>query len=269
LVENIGGWDRVKSALDEIRVCHDESQAFFSGVFDQLDLLCGSLLSRRQQIEKLGAERGENNPATDAAEKHRLDSMAKEYEEGRAEIRGTLQTAQDQIARLAAAAEDLSAARSEFQSVRDELARHGEELAAIRSQTLAASQEVESSINNKIHDMEQQQSLLEKQRAAVEKELASVGDRAAEIADLLAEQKRMSAPQQGQWAEEMRQMRALLENMVRQTAQGKRQAEPSPDLKPISRVAAVATGDPVLESVLAQFEILQQDRVLRRSESGS
>ena len=297
LVENISGWDRVTSALDEIRVCHEDSQAFFGGVFDQLDSLCGSLLSRQQHIEKLGAQRRDNISATDDAEKHHWDSLLKEFEEGRAEIRGAQRTAQEQIARLAAAAEDLTAARIEFQTVRGELARHGEELTAIRSQTLSASQEVESSIKNKIremdeqrsllekerearekaaesniknkiHDMEQQQSLLEKERSAVEKELASVGDRAAEIADLLAEQKRVSAPQQGQWAEEMKQMRALLENLTRQIADSKRQVESSPAVKPLSGVAAAASSDPVLGSVLAQFELLQQDRVFRRSESG-
>ena len=126
LVENISGWDRVTSALDEIRVCHEESQTFFGGVFDQLDLLYGTLLSRQQHIEKLGAQRRDNIPATDAVENHRWDSLLKEFEEGRAEIRGAQQTAQEQIVRLAAAAEDLTAARSEFQTVRGELARHGE-----------------------------------------------------------------------------------------------------------------------------------------------
>ncbi|MGA2798782.1 MAG: hypothetical protein ABSE63_14470, partial [Thermoguttaceae bacterium] len=144
-------------------------------------------------------------PATDAVENQRWDSLLKEFEEDRAEIRGA---------------------------------------------------------------MEQQQSLLETERAAMEQELASVGNKTAEIAELLAEQKRMSDPQQGQWAEEMRQMRALLENLTRQITENKRQVESSPAVKPQSGVAAVASGDPVLESVLAQFEVLQQDRVFHRSESG-
>ncbi|MGD0653915.1 MAG: hypothetical protein ABSA16_06185 [Thermoguttaceae bacterium] len=53
LTENIGGWERITSALDEIRVCHEENLAFFGGVFDQLDSLCVSLLSREQQLENL------------------------------------------------------------------------------------------------------------------------------------------------------------------------------------------------------------------------
>jgi hypothetical protein len=107
LTENIGGWERITIALDEMRVCHEENLAFFSGVFDQLDSLCGSLLSREQQLEYL----------------------------------------------------------------------------------------------------------------------------------------------------------------TRQIAESRRQAEPSPAVKPPSGVAAAASGDPVLESVLAQFELLQQDRLFRRSET--
>ncbi len=297
MVENIVGWDRVRSALDEIRVCHEESQTFFGGVFDQLDSLCGTLLTREQQVEKLAAEGRDNISPTDPLENNRWDSLLKEFEAGRAEIRGTQQTVQEQIVRLAAAGEDLTAARNEFQAVRGELARQGEELAAIRAQTMTASEEVESNIKNKIremeeqrslmetqreamenvvesniknkiHDVEQQQAFLEKARAVMEKELATVGNRAAEIADLLAEQKRISAPQQGQWGEDLQQMRAMLENLTRQIAESKRQIASAPPVKPLSRVAAAASGDPVLESVLAQFEVLQQDRIFRRSEAG-
>jgi chromosome segregation ATPase len=267
LTENIGGWERITSALDEIRVCHEENPAFFSGVFDQLDSLCGSLLSREQQVEKRGAERRESISAPDAIENNRWDSLLKKLEEDRAEIRGEQQSVQQQIVRLAAAAEDLTAARSEFQAVRGELARQGEELTAVRSRTLAASQEVEESIKNKIRDVEQQQSLLEKERAAMEKGLESVGNRAAEIAELLAEQKRLSDTQQNHWEEDLRQMRTLLEGLTRQIAERRRQAESSPAVKPTSGVAAAASGDPVLDSVLAQFELLQQDRLFRRSET--
>ena len=124
----------------------------------------------------------------------------------------------------------------------------------------------DSNIQNKIHDVEQQQALLEKEREAMEKELASVGNKAEEIAGLLAEQKRASSPQQPAWAEDLLEMRAMLENLTRQVAQERRQAEPSAHVNPQSGVAAAANSDPVLESVLAQFEVLQQDRIFRRSE---
>ena len=62
-------------------------------------------------------------------------------------------------------------------------------------------------------------------------------------------------------------MRTLLEGLTRQIAERRRQAESSPAVKPTSGVAAAASGDPVLDSVLAQFELLQQDRLFRRSET--
>jgi chromosome segregation ATPase len=265
LTANIGGWEQIKSALDEIRACHEESLNFFSGVFDQFDSLCGSLLSREQQIEKQTAKQQDNILASDPVEDNRWELLLKEFEEDRAELRGTQQTVKQQIAQLTAVADDLAMARNEFQTVRGELARHSEELTTVRSQTLAASQEAELSIKNKILDMEQQQSLLEKERAVMETELESVRSRAMEISELLAEQKRMSVPQQSQWADELQQMRTLLETLTRQITETKRQSESSPVVKPSSGVAAVALGDPVLESVLAQFEILQQDRFSRHS----
>jgi chromosome segregation ATPase len=268
LTENIGGWERINSALDEIRACHEDSLIFFSGIFDQVDSLCGSLMSREQQIKQQTARQRENKSVAVPVEDNRWDLLIKEFEEDRAELRGTQQTVKQQIVQLTAVADDLAMARNEFHSVRGELARHSEELTAVRSQTQAASQEVESSIKNKIHDMEQQQSLLAKERAVMETELESVKNRASEIAELLAEQKRLSVPQQSQWADELQQMRTLLETLTRQITENKRQIEPVPAVKPASGVAAVALGDPVLESVLAQFEILQQDRFYRRSETG-
>ena len=62
-------------------------------------------------------------------------------------------------------------------------------------------------------------------------------------------------------------MRTLLEGLTGQIAEKKRQSDSAPAVTAPSGVAAVALNDPVLESVLAQFEILQQDRLLRRSET--
>ena len=297
LVENISGWDHVRSALDEIRVCHDDTQTFFSGVFDQLDSLCETLLTRESNWQKPAAHAERRCLGNrDCPRIDRWDSLIREIEAGREEFRGTHQIAQEQISRISAAAEGLTAARNELQTARGELARQGEELSAIRSQSIAAWQEVrssikdkiremdeqrsllekeraamekaaESNIQDKIHDVEQQQALLEKEREAMEKELASVGNKAEEIAGLLAEQKRASGPQQPAWAEDLLEMRAMLENLTRQVAQERRQTEPSAHANRQSGFAAAANSDPVLESVLAQFEVLQQDRIFRRSET--
>ncbi len=275
-------------ALNEIRACHVETMSFFNGVFDQLESLYGSLLAREQHVVKQ-ADVGEDNvSAADAAEKNRWDMLRQEFAEDREELRHAQQAVGQKIDRLSAVADDLAAARNEFQTVRGDLARHNEELTAVRTQMQAAAQEVEISIKNKILDLDRQQSLLEKDRALMETGLESVGSRAAEMAELLGEHKRLAAAQQGNWAEELQQIRLMLDVLARHTeehmrqteedklqvlqekrqaGEEKRQSEPSPAAKPPAGVAGVALSDPVLESVLAQFEILQQDRHSRRSDS--
>jgi hypothetical protein len=170
------GWDRIKSALEEIHACNEDYSTFLSREFDELDSLCQSLISSEKAADNAAKERPESAPA----------------------------------ATIPGAAEKLAAMQQEFQALRGELARHG---------------------------------------------------------DLLSEQKSMSDARQCQWADELRQMRTMLENMFRQTAEGKRRAEPPAAAKPQSTVAAAASGDPVLESILAQFEVLQQDRLFRRPDN--
>lgn len=266
LTENFAGWERIKIALDEIRACHEETLSFFTGVFDQLDVLCGSLLSR-EQWQKQAAARREGALASDTTEDSSRDLLLKEFGEDQAELHNTQQVVQEQIAQLTSMTDDLAATRNEFQSVHGELVRHSQELEAVRTQTLAASQEVEVSIKNKIHDMEQGQSWLEKEREVMEAELELVRSRAAEMAELLAERKQSDDPRQNQWVEELGQMRTLLESLTALIVESKKQPDAVSPVKPPTGVAAVAMNDPILESVLAQFEILRQDRVLRRAET--
>jgi len=267
LTENIAGWGRIKSALDEIRACHEDTLTFFIGALEHLDLLCGSLASRQQHIENQSATQRDIITASEATDDNRWDMLQKKFEEDRTEFSDIRQTVQQQIAQLTAVSGDLARTRNEFQTVRGELVRHSEELTAVRSQMLAAPQEVESNVQNKIRDMEQQQSLLEKERAAMEAELQSARNRAAEKEELLAEQKRSADLLESNWVEEFREMRQILEALARPVAESKRQIESTPTVTTPSGVAAVALGDPVLESVLAQFEILQQDRLNRRLET--
>jgi hypothetical protein len=111
-----------------------------------------------------------------------------------------------------------------------------------------------------------QQALRERERAELEAELEAVRGRAAEMAESLAEQKRLLAQQQVEWAREFKRMRCLLEGMSGQLAEGIAGAgvgisEPAPSA---ACPAAPPAGDPVLDSVLAQFAMLQKDVARRR-----
>jgi hypothetical protein len=86
---------------------------------------------------------------------------------------------------------------------------------------------------------------------------------------LLAEQKRQIAQQQTQGSAELQHIRAMLETLARQNreieASPPPAAEPAPPPPQAAKPATGAPADPVLGSVLAQFEMLQQDRARRRS----
>ena len=265
LTQNTADWGRIQGALDEIRACHEESTSFFSGMFEELDSLCQSLLSQEQQLEKQTVMRQNEHAVSEAVVNDRWETLLKQFEDDRAEIRHAEQVVQEQLLQLTAIATDLASAQNEFQTVYGELAQHSAALEEVDSQTLSASPEPEADIKHKIRDLEQQQSSLEKERAVLETELETVRRRAAEMADSLAEQKRLAAQQQSQWTEDLRQMRIMLESLIREFTESRRQTDAPPRVAPASTVGAVASADPVLESVLAQFEILQQDRLRRRA----
>ena len=131
--------------------------------------------------------------------------------------------------------------------------------------------------------LQEERNELRHERLLLEAELDTVRNRAAETAEALAEQRRELAVERTQWTEELKRMRRVTEALVRQGAQREAAAEQAPVVAASSAAAerpaavkqssaaerqpqpaAVAAGaDPVLDSVMAQFELLQQD-VLRR-----
>jgi len=121
----------------------------------------------------------------------------------------------------------------------------------------------DAALQGQLREWERQRAAWERERGVLENELETVRARAAESAELLAQQKRQMAEQQAQWMEELKRMRRLLEAMARRLCEPD---EASATHVP-QRAAAGAgepAGDPVLDSVMAQFERLQKDLVRRR-----
>jgi len=131
---------------------------------------------------------------------------------------------------------------------------------------------------------DQQRREWDTERSAMVTELEVVRNRAAEMTDLLDQQKRGAEQQQVQWSEELRQMRQLLGGIMEHMEQHEVAA---PAAGPAPRALAAADDgegkpeqpstpsetessddDPVLDSVMAQFEILQKD-IARRKKAKS
>jgi chromosome segregation ATPase len=122
--------------------------------------------------------------------------------------------------------------------------------------TLAAAQPPASSSP----ELRQQYAELKQERALLESELENVRNRAAELTESLNEQKLAAAERQSHGDEELRHMRLLLETIARRQLEAERLA---------AKYQAAASGsspaaDPVLGSVLAQFELIEKDCARRR-----
>ena len=119
--------------------------------------------------------------------------------------------------------------------------------------------------------LERQHVELEQDRRLMESELESVRNRAAELTEALSEQKRTAQQQQSQWTGELKRMRRLLEGMSqvlvrRESLAGNGNSAPG-NQPTTHQDTNAANVDPVLDSVMAQFEMLQKDLAERRANS--
>ncbi len=138
---------------------------------------------------------------------------------------------------------------------------------------------------------------LEQERAALEEELESVRSRAVGMAQSLAEQKKQMAEEHAEWAAELRQLRRILDKQAAWISQHAEMgavpwAHPSGQYPPpgtdgYPNAAAAAAGygrshpagfpaaggapprqaDPVVGSLISQFELLQKDVARRKEQS--
>jgi chromosome segregation ATPase len=276
--------ERVRSCLSQICATQGEFDRFFSEVFDQLDALSGQLLRRehawqneqkeaeaalRRRAAQLEAERAafaaEREQVRGNSESARaaLDSTADD------QLRQILETVEQERASLRSALEETRERAAELARVAGELneARRGIEEARASAEAVASRGDGE--LRQQLAELQRDRENLYHERAALEAELESVRNRAAEMAEALAEQKHEISEERAQWTEELKRLRRVLESLSSQRTQQPFVAEPHPPAVPGAPVAGrTATGsDPVLESVMAQFEMLQRDLARRRQHS--
>jgi chromosome segregation ATPase len=293
-----------RTSLDEICASHDEFERFFLGVFDRLEGLTEELVRRqkawfheRQEIEnrlerrladlerekaELADEReriraqceavGEQGDAIRGNGGAALEQMLEEADRQRAALRDAQQSAQTHTSHLAEVAGQLIDVHRELAEVRSGLERQCDSLDADNNEICDSP--LEKVPLEELRRMETERAEWQQERAVLETELEAVRNRVAELSETLADEKRSVAEERANWSGELKRMRRLLERQPGpqvesaavpmsappQSATGVPPAEPSP--------AAASGGDPVLNSVAAQFEMLQKD-LARRRKAGS
>jgi chromosome segregation ATPase len=163
--------------------------------------------------------------------------------------------------------EDVEAMQACLAESELQLADSHHRLAEVRAELMRTQQQPDAS-GAANADGQDRLTELEDERTALELELEQVRMRAAELAETLTEQQRQMVEERAQWTGELRQMRQLLE---RQPAAAPQEGAPATVAVGANgrqqQVAAPArpVADPVLGSVMAQFEMLQKDVARRRA----
>jgi predicted nucleic acid-binding Zn-ribbon protein len=173
---------------------------------------------------------------------------------------------------------------SGFEAMRERLDQHDRRIKEERRQ-LALERERLSTERTKLQGQSQTQSTgaassgehtveLEQERVALEEELESVRQRCEELSGTVAEQKRQLAEERAEWTAEFRQLRKILDKQSQILAQRVEHHAPAQlAVVPAAVNCAAPNGapvrgavDPVLGSVMTQFQLLQKDAARRRAQ---
>ncbi len=271
LIRKNQAWDGQRAQTEsELQQRADHLEAERAAVARQRDEAWEEVERKRQQVEQEHGRLAAVGEEDDA----RLAQMLEEADRERAALRAALEAAQSQGDRLVQVTEELSHARTELAEARQEIQRLRDGLENGRAEPAEAPPD--DALREKLNALQEERAQQDQERVVLESELDMVRNRAAEMAENLAEQQRQMADERQQWAHELKRMRRLLETLSTRglgtvtapAAQaGPVEAQPAADGPHQKPAAAQAEGDPVLGSVMAQFEMLQKDIVRRRRES--
>ncbi len=242
-VMNLRGLDAISSSIAELR---QQAEAFAGFVTEQLTSLetrHTALEEReaqlRQRIEETSGRKSELEEERQKLEAERLslrenaDSSEAKWQEREAELQGQLEKM-----------------HQELQQARDELAE------------LHSSPQDNPTGDSNLPEWEEE-------RLELESELELVRTRAAELNEELEEQRRQLASEREEASKELGQMKRVLEQQATLLAEKEEMAStrdtvPNAGSADDGRQGAPAA-DPILGSVMAQFEMLQRDAVRRRA----
>lgn len=202
--------------------------------------------AREAELQAAHAElnRLRQEGATSEAEANLLRRLG-ELEQQRAALEHELNESRGQIGQLSESAAELAKVRIDLAQAREELVRKP-----------AGDGKAGEKLRQEVIE-------LEKERAALEAELEAVRHRAVELAETAAAERQRVAEERAEWAGEIKQLRRMLERQAAAAAPGGRHDDAA--LRSTAPAGATVQSDPMLDSVMAQFDMLQRDIARRRS----
>lgn len=241
-----GAWHATIEALDaQCRQLQTTEQSI-NDQLGRLDRLASQLVEAHAHEAGMSSRWQLQAEQELAAVIHQRDALAQQQEQ----VAG-------QLVRLAGVTAELADTRQELAARCDRLAEQPATPAAA-----PVDPQAELRLREQLQAMAEQHVALRQEHAAVERELDTVRAHAAELAESLDVEKRAFSHQQAVWTEELQRMRRLLEGLA-QRAAAPVVSMPLPT--PAQVGATAAAEDPVLDSVMAQFAMLQKDVARRRT----
>ncbi|MFV2067670.1 MAG: hypothetical protein ACC645_11895 [Pirellulales bacterium] len=283
----------VKSFFSELQSQHTEMEEYLGDSLRELQALRADLDTFEQELQvrtcELEQSRRELEEATESAS---LDAE-KQHAQELAALQANYDTAIEEIGRLEASRGDAGDVAGALKNRIEELSEERDRACADLERSETRSSELESKVElllqqeggegvvtaelddarNRLEevlqvskDQKDQIERLGQERDELENELDTVRARAAELNDALAQIKRESVEERAEWSAELKQMRHVLERQAELLTSAPRQ----PAAARISASRSHENGskkahDPVLGSVMAQFEKIRQERAELRS----
>lgn len=226
---------QTRELFGEFQQHKDQFQSIQEAAGTQIETLAATVAELGALQGALAEGHGEPGPRSEE-----LNSLLQELQQQREEIQGVRQITEQQTEAITAA-----------------LTQHQTEGGAPRDET-----------EENLRQLEQQHAQVEQERRMLESELESVRNRAAEMSESLTRQKHEMTRQQADWSKELKHMRCAIEGISEGMIAGSSPAVapgPAPVKQSAEAPLAMDDADPVLDSVMAQFEMLQKDLAKRRS----
>ena|GEM_PF-3662820 len=295
--------NRLRESLGKVRASHRKAGRFFWDMFDALQQMANHIGRQQQEwqaqrdkaenelsrqsmeldarqaeldLKLLEVERAEETlsksaaPAESFLDDSRLQTLLDAGEEERETMHRVIEAAKTQSGQISKVLEHVNETCGEIQRYQDslKLARNQQVPDREIDQQLKIMQDKLKAAEKQIAQLVDGRMSLERERNMLEAELETVRYRADDIARAAKLKEREAESQKAEWAVEFGQQKALLEDIrcKLDESRGTQGRSAPPDCETKRRPEEKADGD-VIDSVLAQFQVIQRDVARRRGEA--
>jgi len=274
----VAGAQPLGESLSQLRCTCAELDEFVHSIIDELAALHHELDLRRQQLSDAWREIDDaKREAGQAAVDPKLAEQITALETERGELRHELEVATGRLTKLAAVAVGVAESKAEAASAKTELSAIRSELDQTKAAlTRALESERDGDASDAEYRLRAQLDDQVRERELTETQLESVRDRAAELAVQLEEQQRQFAEERQRWQSQLADLTRLVANHNR----GSHSSTSETIVTETPRCSAATMrraphrneheapqGNPVIDSVMAQFQMVQREAARRRAKA--